>query len=130
VPSEPSTSQTSVWCESELLSSKVCGCHQGRHCRGELRHWRLSLSGLIPEPGESGTDQWQDFLAYEQAALQVDMNCRGQQHAQAMALLDPQLDQFEKEHADDISRLRTEWQQLVVQASAAGWNADGASQDH
>ncbi len=91
---------------------------------------QLPASDLIPEPGESGTDQWQDFLAYEHAALQVDMNCRGQQHAEAMALLDPQLDQFEKEHADDISRLRTEWQQLVVQASAAGWNADGASQDH
>ena len=72
--------------------------------------------------GADANAKWENYLEFEQAVLTADEDCRLDRHVDAMAEIDIALDKFEQDHADEIAAIRADWQSIVKQAKAAGWD--------
>jgi hypothetical protein len=71
-------------------------------------------------PG-SPDEQWAAYLPAEADALAADRDCRGDEYVRALTLLEPRLDEFELKHAEKLATLAAAWQQILNEATAAGY---------
>lgn len=76
-----------------------------------------------PAPGEEPSAEWQDYLDLEAEALAADSSCRREQYERGLALLAPELEEFESTHAAEIERVAAGWEELESTAANRGLNA-------
>ncbi|HEX5016821.1 MAG TPA: hypothetical protein VFX15_04470 [Actinomycetes bacterium] len=67
------------------------------------------------------TEEWKEYLAFEQDVLKADYECRATRYALVMAELDAPLAEFERSHAEEIAEMQAKWEALVAEAKAQGW---------
>ena len=67
------------------------------------------------------TDEWAEFLDFEQEVLHADYECRAEKYVSLMAKLDGPVAEFERTRADDIDRLAAEWNAIAAKAERLGW---------
>src|SRR5262249_23576925 len=70
----------------------------------------------------SDTDAWTTFVDLSDHAFDADEQCRADGHARAMALLQPQLEQFHDDNANALKAVASEWDAIVDEATANGWS--------
>ncbi len=75
-----------------------------------------------PRPGEEPSEKWTRFLEYEAEALDADEACRAEKYHEGLALLEPRLREFRKEHADQLVASERAWGALLQQARAKGYS--------
>ncbi len=68
------------------------------------------------------TDEWAQFLAYEQEVLDADYDCRVENFVKVMAAIEAPLDDFERSNADELSALQSKWEQISTEAQQFGWS--------
>ncbi len=67
------------------------------------------------------TDEWAEYLQYEQKVLDADYDCRASKYVELMGELVAPLDEFESSHQTEIAQLQTEWKKIVADATSHGW---------
>lgn len=78
-------------------------------------------SSDLPPRKLARTDEWAQFLAFEQEVLRADYDCRVEKFVQVMAEIDAPLAEFERTHAEDLSALQAEWGKITAEAEELGW---------
>ena len=76
----------------------------------------------VPLPGESPTEVWSDFLAFEERVMSADASCRTPAFTDGMTRLGPRLDRFEREHPGLEAAARSSWAGDVTWAVAHGYD--------
>jgi hypothetical protein len=96
------------------------------HADGE-EGWQglyLHLTALLPSApvgGQAPSPAWRRYLELEHEALALDARCRDEQRRTGLSLLGPMLDNFEREHADDLRRSDQAWEDTLAEARRAGF---------
>lgn len=72
------------------------------------------------QPNNPNT-QWAAFLPIEADALAADRDCREDEYLRALTLLEPRLDTFADDHAEELASYADAWQQLATEATQAGY---------
>jgi len=67
------------------------------------------------------SEEWAEYLEYEQEILEADYHCRVSKYVQLMDKLEAPLDEFESSHQSEIAQVQAEWQQIVADAESHGW---------
>jgi hypothetical protein len=84
----------------------------------------LYLSGgapAAPLPGADPSAEWVAFLTHEQQVLDADEACRGDTYRRGLAMLAPQLAEFEQAHAQELKDLAAGWDRTLAVARANGF---------
>jgi hypothetical protein len=76
----------------------------------------------VPLAGEEAKQVWIDFLENEQRGLAADAECRGEIYSSALADIEPKLETFLNQHADELASMDLEWASLVERAHNQGWH--------
>ena len=78
-----------------------------------LLEGKLPPQDEIPDPGDSGTDAWNAWLALDEAASAADGACRAAAYADGWAILGPGLTAFASGHANELADEEAGWIALV-----------------
>lgn len=89
---------------------------------GYMALWEtLSNSlGAPPLPDQDTSEDWDEYLDFEDKALDADEECRADTYRQGLVLLAPLLSDFEMTHSQDLADLAEQWEQTAARAVAAG----------
>ncbi len=68
------------------------------------------------------SEGWNEFLAIEQEVLDADEACRGEQYNEHIGELLPLIEEFEKDHEDEIAEAESGWSQREAEIAELGFN--------
>lgn len=84
-----------------------------------LEQMQARVNGVqVPQAGAGGSAAWLEVVAHERAAAESDSVCRRPAFETALGLTMRRIDAFEKEHADELTRVQEEWDRTVLSARA------------
>lgn len=87
-----------------------------------LYNYLVGTMPLPPMPGaEAAADEWQVYLELESKAIAADTQCRESKYREGLEMLEPLLDEFASQHAEDLDRFAVEWPKAVAEARDAGF---------